>query len=376
MRILFTTPTHSLFHFGGVAYSCNRITSGLASKGHAITVVVFDKGDQYWDPLKIPNIPCHFSENNVLIEFIPKNHSITGVKIPQSTSLTSWIQQIYLHMKMLVKKHNPDIIVSFYPIPTGYPVSITALEMQIPLILAFRGNDIGRSIHSLEKFPIVIHCLRVAKGAIFVAEDLKRMAYVITPQMPKSHTIYNSIDPNLLKREWRKIRSNDVIFGSIGIFKPKKGIELFVRAIEKLPGFEKRVVLVGDVYKNSNLEGVKTTGILSHSKSLDELNNLDVIVIPSFSEGCPNALLESMAAGRAIITTPVGAMNDLLQHDKSCYMLQDWSDEEMEHAIKKVDTDEAYRLSIAEGARCIAETLTLEREINEWERFLIEMTKG
>jgi glycosyltransferase involved in cell wall biosynthesis len=329
--------------------------------------------------MEIPDSPYMFSENRVLIEFIPKDHSITGVKIPQPASQASQLQQVYLYMQMLVKKHKPDVIVALYPIPIGYPVSLAAKEMQIPLILAFRGNDIGRSIHNPYQVPLIIHCLQTARGAIFVAEDLRRMAKTIAMQMPKSRTIYNGIEPALLERKWQKIRSNNVIFGSVGIFKPKKGIEVFIRVLQGLPRFEKRVILVGDFYKNTcsaQPDGVKITGILPYKKTLNELDNIDIFVAPSFSDGCPNAVLEAMAAGRAIITTPVGAMNDLLRHGESCYFLQNLSDAEMKSAIKKLDEDETFRLSIAEGARRVAESLTLKREINEWEKFLHETTNG
>jgi glycosyltransferase involved in cell wall biosynthesis len=42
------------------------------------------------------------------------------------------------------------------------------------------------------------------------------------------------------------------------------------------------------------------------------LRDSDVFVLPSYSEGLPIALLEAMAAGNAVIATPVGAMPDVV----------------------------------------------------------------
>jgi L-malate glycosyltransferase len=46
------------------------------------------------------------------------------------------------------------------------------------------------------------------------------------------------------------------------------------------------------------------------------LRTVDIAVLPSHSEGMSNALLEYMAAGRAVIATDVGANSELVRHDK------------------------------------------------------------
>jgi glycosyltransferase involved in cell wall biosynthesis len=46
------------------------------------------------------------------------------------------------------------------------------------------------------------------------------------------------------------------------------------------------------------------------------LRNVDIAVLPSHSEGMSNALLEYMAAGRAVIATDVGANAELVRHGK------------------------------------------------------------
>ena len=41
------------------------------------------------------------------------------------------------------------------------------------------------------------------------------------------------------------------------------------------------------------------------------MDNCDILICPSYSEGMPNVILEGMSRGLAIITTDVGA-NELL----------------------------------------------------------------
>lgn len=54
----------------------------------------------------------------------------------------------------------------------------------------------------------------------------------------------------------------------------------------------------------------------SVSDTGDFLRTVDIAVLPSHSEGMSNALLEYMAAGRAIVATGVGANAELVRHGK------------------------------------------------------------
>ena len=65
-------------------------------------------------------------------------------------------------------------------------------------------------------------------------------------------------------------------------------------------GIANRVVFVGPVFGNDKVK---------------LLSGADVMVLPSYSEGLPYALLESMAAGVPVIATPVGAIPDVVSHD-------------------------------------------------------------
>ena len=54
-------------------------------------------------------------------------------------------------------------------------------------------------------------------------------------------------------------------------------------------------------------------GFLDGQKKYDEYATADVFLLPSYSEGCPNSVLEAMASGLFIICTPVGALSEVVQ---------------------------------------------------------------
>jgi glycosyltransferase involved in cell wall biosynthesis len=55
---------------------------------------------------------------------------------------------------------------------------------------------------------------------------------------------------------------------------------------------------------------------LNDSKRIQEiLDDCDVLVAPSYSEGMPNVIMEAMARGLTVIATPVGAIESIISKD-------------------------------------------------------------
>lgn len=64
-----------------------------------------------------------------------------------------------------------------------------------------------------------------------------------------------------------------------------------------------------------SFEGVQLIGEKSHDEAMDIVNNSDIFVLPSYTEGFPNVILEAMYLGKAIIATDVGAIPEMLSDE-------------------------------------------------------------
>ena len=58
---------------------------------------------------------------------------------------------------------------------------------------------------------------------------------------------------------------------------------------------------------------VEITGEMPYEEVIKEMLRCDLFVLPTYTEGFPNVILESMACGCAIVTTKVGAIPEMLQ---------------------------------------------------------------
>ena len=143
--------------------------------------------------------------------------------------------------------------------------------------------------------------------------------------------VYNAVEPadHRLDADGSTFRrccgadSGDLLVGVIGRLSPEKGhsvfIEAFAHVAARLPSA--RAVLVGDGPERVRLDGlVREMGmagrimLAGHQGDVSDVYAaVDLVVIPSWSEGLPNVLLEAMLHGKAVVATEVGGVPEVLR---------------------------------------------------------------
>jgi glycosyltransferase involved in cell wall biosynthesis len=74
------------------------------------------------------------------------------------------------------------------------------------------------------------------------------------------------------------------------------------------------------------------------------IRDADLFVLPSFTEGLPNVVLEAFAQGKAVVATAVGGTPEVVAHGRSGILLQDPSDPDaMAAAILRLLKNEGLR---------------------------------
>lgn len=133
---------------------------------------------------------------------------------------------------------------------------------------------------------------------------------------PLSQSILDIIKCNQsIKRTPRRILFAGRVFR-------KKGIYELIEACSAIPNIQLRIVgYVDDMDKEAlikianNGDWFLFVGGVPHDEVIKELMACDIFVMPTYTEGFPNAILESMATGTPTITTPVGAIPEMLNID-------------------------------------------------------------
>ena len=111
--------------------------------------------------------------------------------------------------------------------------------------------------------------------------------------------------------------------------------------------------------KDKELETIKHDRHIEYVGFVKEVNkfiqNVDLIVLPSYREGFPKILIEAAASGKAAITTDVPGCNEAVIHNKTGIITKHKNSIELSKAIKKLVNDSDLRVRMGIQARDHAE---------------------
>lgn len=206
-----------------------------------------------------------------------------------------------------------------------------------------------------------------------VSEDIRRHLETIYPA-GKLQTVHNAIDvagvrtqkaATTVRREL-EIADDAIVFGSVGRLAAIKGFEVFMRVAKDVaarqPGV--RFVLVGDGPERRSLEelrqslGLRETVVMTGFRDniLDVMNSFDVLLMTSWHEGIPVALLEAMALGKPTVATAVGGVGEVIADGVSGVLAPAGDVARLAEACAKLAGDQALRAQSGSAARTRVET--------------------
>lgn len=143
----------------------------------------------------------------------------------------------------------------------------------------------------------------------------------------------------------------------VGRLTTQKGVDLLLRAWAQLVE-PRQLILVGEGAERSSLEALASeldldnvtfTGSTNDVRSY--LQQADLFVLPSRSEGIPNALLEAMACGLPVVASAVGGIPDVVQDGESGLLVPPDDVPALAGAIGRLLADSDLRRRMGEKGR-------------------------
>lgn len=175
---------------------------------------------------------------------------------------------------------------------------------------------------SVHKQKRVIEILKNADLVIALSEYWKS-AFEEKFNLTNCRVLENGIDMTRLAPAIQDSRLHQEAFLALGRIGQRKGTYDLIRAVEvarkTVPNIKCYLAGDGDIDKARNLikskhleDNIQVVGWANFEKKLELLKAVSTVVLPSYDEGLPMSILEGMACGKTIISTPVGAIPEVV----------------------------------------------------------------
>lgn len=103
------------------------------------------------------------------------------------------------------------------------------------------------------------------------------------------------------------------------------------------------------------LSRVHFAGWVDQRRAAELLTESDVLVLPSYDEGLPLVILEALTAGVPVVCSPVGAIPEVLEHEKTALFVQPGDIGGLAKALARLGTEPALRERLAAEGRALYE---------------------
>jgi len=285
----------------------------------------------------------------------------------------------FLRLRGSIARLHPDVVISF--VDTTNTRTLTALlGTRIPAIISER---IDPRFHDIGYFWSLSRRLLypAAKALVVQTDPVARWAQSVVPA-GKIRVISNFI------RDLPQpaVQSNDDMGDrpsvlAIGRLDRQKGHDVLIRAFAMAEAAQAgwRLVILGEGPERSNLERLAADLGISNAVAMpgvvDEpahwLYNARFFVLASRYEGFPNALLEAMACGCAVIATdcPSGPA-DIIRNSVNGLLVPAEDVTALSNAMLTLMEDEALRQRLGAQALNVKTTFSQDAIMNQWETLI------
>jgi glycosyltransferase involved in cell wall biosynthesis len=157
--------------------------------------------------------------------------------------------------------------------------------------------------------------------------------------------------------------ANILFLGRLG---PEKGVPQLVMAFASLGSKSGwRATIAGDGAVKDTRAAVERAGLgdrISVPGWVDSagvetlLHAANILVLPSFSENLPMSVVEALAHGVAVICTPVGALPDIIEHERTGLIVKPGDVEGLASALGRLIEDPDLRRRLGEDGRALHRT--------------------
>jgi glycosyltransferase involved in cell wall biosynthesis len=228
----------------------------------------------------------------------------------------------------------PDLVHAFHIYLDGYGVLKYCKKHNIPLVVTAHGT-IEREISSWKNIkPKILETLNYSYKILCVSDDLARVIEAMGISKNKIAVVPLGVSLDRFKPEKKmeikrlKGIGNNKIILFVGQLTEKKGLKTLIDAsdiiLEKYGDMVKFIVIGDGVLRKeiSNKKNIVSLGNLTPEELSDWFIAADIFTLPSYAEGRPTVIYESMASECAVVATNVGGIPEQIKDGYNGFLIE------------------------------------------------------
>ena len=256
----------------------------------------------------------------------------------------------YLQGSALIKylKSNPDYSIHIHTSRKALFFKDVLLAKRIrkqckgKILMTIHVGDISTVFHNKITQRYLLRLMNKSVDTVLFLSDKMRQQFIDSGlEESRTAVLYNCYNIKRLKPE-DKLRSSVPQLLFLGSINREKGIIELLTAAKSISS-EFHLNVCGSIIEESIREefenllsqlGPRVTyhGYIGKDRKEELLKSTDILILPSYREGLPISILEAMATSCAIITTPVGAIPEILT-EKNAIIVEPRNSSQLETAI-------------------------------------------
>ena len=313
-------PTHGVF----VENRLRRIVAAGQASARVIAPVP-------WFPLSNPAFGQY-----ARFAAVPRREERHGLAIDHPRYVVvprrmTWQPQAYLRAiraevkKLMAAGHRFDLIDAHYAYPDGVAAAALGRELGLPVVVTARGSDLHQIADLPEPRRQIQESFAGIDRMITVSGALGDAAAALGYPRGRISVLRNGVDTDLFRpvdgSRWRaRVSPGRKLIASVGLLIPRKGHDLLIAAMAKLP--DAYLLIAGQGPDEEKLKAlaeslgvadrVELVGSVPHEKLPALYSAADMLVLATSREGWPNVLLEAMACGAPVVATNIGGIPEII----------------------------------------------------------------
>jgi glycosyltransferase involved in cell wall biosynthesis len=307
-------------------------------------------------------------------------------------ALTLWHVVRRLHRRI-----GFDAVLGFNALPDGDAAVRLAGWLRLPAVVWCIGSDLNDiAPESASTRRVARQLLERASLVVTSSATLVERAREIAPGLRRVQPFYRGVDLDLFRSQptQQKLRGalglpeDASVLAYVGRLMPEKGIRELFAVFQRLADRRPPVylLLAGEDLMGAELEAlvarsgaperVVQLGLVSHERAAACLGAADVLLFGSHQEGLPNAVVEAMAAGTAVVATCVGGVPEIVRDGETGLLVPPRDAGALLHATRRLLDDTGLRARCVEGAQRLAHAqFDAARNARQFARLLGEVVE-